>query len=172
MTESAGAEPSEATEPEGQWPHVVNLLADDERPIEVGQFEICEQGRIARRSFELPLEFSFVYEGGRYDCRVDLAEEESVQITADLARLPYTAESPRGRQRALRLLSATGLLSSGRLKIADGGWIRYEGRKAPPRPCTPACVMASVVALMLELKPTTQLLRLALGAERIAVPAN
>lgn len=172
MTSGAEAEWNESTGAERQWPHVVELLAENERPIEVNQYQLGEHGRIARRSFDLPLQFSFVYQGGRFDCRVDLSQEEAVQITSDLARLPFTVESPHGRARALRLLSAKGLLSSGRLTVSENGWIRYEARKVPPRPCTPSSVVASVAAMILELKPTTQLLRQALGSAWIAAPAS
>ncbi len=159
MSEQPDKGPEAAAQGDGQWPHVVDLLAENEQPIEVDQFELCDQGRLARRRFDMPLEFSFVYDGGRFDCRVDLSQDEAVEVSAKLARLPYTAESPRCREKALRLLSASDLLPSGRLSISEGGWIRFEGRKAPPRPCTPACVMASVVALVLELRPMARLLR-------------
>lgn len=159
MTKAAEAEQSGASVQESPWHHVVDLLAEDERPIEVGQYEVCAQGRLTRRRFDLPLEFSFVYDGDRFDCRVDLSKEKAVGLRARLARLPFTAESPAGRARALRLLSAKGLQSSGKLTLSEGGWIDYEGHKAPPRPCTPACVLSSVAALVLELKPLAQLLR-------------
>ena len=172
MTERSDGDQGDAKLLDGEWTHVVSVLGENAHPVEVGQFEVGDEGRITRRSFDLPLEFNFVYDGGHFDCQVDLTKEQSVRLSSTVGRLPFTAESTEGRKHALRLLAAKGILSNGRLSLSDGGWIHYEGRKAPPRPCTPASVLASVAALVLELKPVLRLIRQSLEPAGCAASAS
>ena len=118
------------------------------------------------------MQFSFDYMGAVFDARLDTAEAASLNLRANLGKLPYTAESSIARRVTLRLIACAGRLPRGRIFIDERDDLLLEADIAPPKPQTPVSIMAAVTALLLDAKPYLELVAEAWSGTSRPVPVK
>lgn len=136
-------------------------------PLEVGDLDLHPEGNIYPRPGDLPMVFQFVYEGIHFDAELSADREGPLTLTANLGVLPYSAETPCGRQAILTLLRE-GAPAYGKLELDRDGRVRITLSAATQRPRTPVFIMATITALLIDARPYIQVMRTA-GALRSAV---
>ena len=131
----------------------IEALAKQNLPLEFGAVELDAGGRVTPRDPAKPLNFRFHYLGVPFDVEVPGAESTEIRLAADLGELPYTAESPIGRQYAQQLVRAAATLPHGRIFIDHRQHIRLEATCARPNPSTISQVFAAIAVILLESLP-------------------
>jgi hypothetical protein len=147
-TELADAEPPAAT----AW------HTDRNFPVRVGEIQIDEQGRIRPRDSAVPLNLGFAYRGIQYHAEVETTSEPRVRLTADLGKLPYSMEIGAGRHLIRCILNSSARAYYGRINLSQDQDIFLEAELTPPEPFTPASLMATLTALLLDFQPYLDLL--------------
>ncbi|MFQ5466943.1 MAG: hypothetical protein ACE5DS_02300 [Kiloniellaceae bacterium] len=133
--------------------------------LQAGDVGIAEDGAPRPRGDDVPPIFAFAYRGARFVARIDSTPNaRTVYLSADLGKLPYSLEVGAGRRTARTIIALSHGLPRGRLSLTDDHDIHLDAKAAAPEPVTPASVMATVVALLLDFKSHLDLLRDALSA--------
>lgn len=133
-------------------PQAIDVLTGQAVPFPLKALAVDASGRIARRDHG-EVVFSFAVVGTEFRaCARSGASRVQVAVEADLARLPFSAESPAAR-RDLQRLAAETRLAHGRLVLVDQRQLSLSTRVDVPAPATPVDVIAGLVAMVLELRP-------------------
>ncbi len=127
-------------------------------PLKVGEIQIDERGRIQPRDSTVPLSLGFAYRGVEYHAQVETAPEPRVRLTAELGKLPYSMEIGEGRRLIRRILGESARVPHGRINLSEGHDLHLEAVSTPPEPFTPASLMATLTALLLDFQPYLDLL--------------
>ena len=127
-------------------------------PVNVGEVQIDEQGRIRPRDSSVPLNLGFAYRGIQYHAEVETTSEPRVRLTADLGKLPYSMEIGAGRHLIRCILNSSARAYYGRINLSQDQDILLEAELTPPEPFTPASLMATLTALLLDFQPYLELL--------------
>lgn len=145
-------EPSESDGRVSGQKSAVRSVADTALPLEVGTIAVGEDGHIRHNGDDRPLHFRFTACGIRFEA--DLAHKDApLRLTANLGKLPYSAESPDGRRLARSVLAATDRLRHGQILLSDEQDMILQGERKPPSPRTPVNVIATAAALIVDFKP-------------------
>lgn len=156
MTQS---EPSnEASASRNSLLEAVESLVSEGRPLEVGDFELTADGKLRRRSSDKPLAFSFDFRGIFIDVEVATGGGGAITLRAALGNLPFSAESPKARRAIRCIVAVAGQQQRGRLYLGEDQILRLEASAEPPAPCTPAAVVATIAALLLDFLPILNIL--------------
>ena len=131
----------------------------------MGAVEIGEDGHIAHSDADRKLHFRFSACGLDFEAEI-AGKKAPLRLKANLGKLPFTAESPDGRRLARSVLAATDRLSHGQILLSDEQDMVLQGELSPPSPRTPANVIATAVALILDFKPYINLLSEAVSVRR------
>ncbi len=134
------------------------LVAGRRSPIKIGEYRVDEQGRIQPRDETEPLRLGFAYRGVEYHAVIETVSEPLVRLTAELGKLPYSLEIGEGRRLVRRILDGSARASHGRISLSEDDDIRLEATSTPPEPFTPASLMATLTALLLDFQPYLDLL--------------
>ncbi|MBL8836640.1 MAG: hypothetical protein JNL66_10360 [Alphaproteobacteria bacterium] len=133
-------------------PQAVDVLTGQTVPFPLRALSIDSAGRIVRRDHADAV-FGFAVAGTAFRaCARERAGGIQVAVEADLATLPFSAESP-GARRELRELAAEARLSNGRLLVVDHRTVALSTAIDVPGPASPVDVITHLVALVLELRP-------------------
>jgi hypothetical protein len=149
-------------------PQAIDVLTGQPVPFPLKALVVDASGRIARRETS-DVVFSFSVVGTEFRaCARSSTDGVQLAVEADLALLPFSAESPAAR-RALQRLAAESRLAQGRLVVVDHRQLALSTRLDVPAPAAPVDVIAGLVAMVLELRPyLTRIAELLAGA----VPAR
>ena len=161
-SEPVGPTPSAGAE----MPAAAAAIAGRRFPLEVGEFQIDEQGRIRLRDDAAPLRFGFAYRGVEYDAEVETAAGPTVRLTAELGKLPYSMEIGEGRHLIRRILCESARAPHGSIGLDENDDMRLEAVSAPPEPFTPASLMATLTALLFDFQPYLDLVARVLDGAR------
>jgi hypothetical protein len=143
---------AQAAQAPAALPQAIDVLTGEPVPFPLKALVVDASGRIARCETSDVL-FSFAVVGTEFRaCARSGAAGVQVAIEADLARLPFSAESPAAR-RELQRLAAESRLTQGRLVLVDHRQLSLATRVDVPAPATPVDVIAGLVAMVLELRP-------------------
>jgi hypothetical protein len=145
-------------------------VANAPLPLEFGGVAIGEDGHIERTHQDRPLSFRFSACGVVFEAEI-AGRTAPLRLRADLGKLPYTAESPEARSLARIVLGASGRLRRGHILLTPEHDMVLEGELTPPSPRTPASVIATAVALVLDFQPYLDLLGEAVALRRGVRPA-
>lgn len=137
----------------------LRVVAEHARPLEVGRLELDGNGALRERASEEPLRFQFHYRDVPFDAEVGASEDSRLHLSARLGHLPFTAESPIGRRAISDLIAKAGRFAGGSLGLAEDRGIVLVGSMLPPKPRTPVSIMATVTALILEMRPRLDFVR-------------
>ncbi len=159
--DASGNEPSESEAGNGAGSSTVKKVGEAALPLEVGSLALGEDGHIEHGREDTPLHFRFTACG--LDFEADLAGKGApLRLTANLGKLPYTAQSPDGRRLARSVLAATDRLRRGQILLTENQDIILQGELTPPSPRTAVNVIATATALILDFKPYIDLMAEAL----------
>jgi len=158
------AAPLQAAPLQAALPQAIDVLTGQPVPFPLKALAVDEAGRIVRRESSEVL-FSFTVVGTEFRaCARAGAAGVQLAVEADLAPLPYSAESPAARQ-ALQRLAAESRLSHGRLLVVGHRQLALSTHIDVPAPAAPVDVIAGLVAMVLELRPyLTRIAELLAGA--------
>lgn len=144
----------------------VGELAGATLPLEVGSISVGEDGHIRCSNEDRPLAFRFTACGVQFEAEI-ASRSAPLRLRADLGKLPFSAESPEARSLTRVVLGATGRLRRGHILLSSEHDMVLEGELAPPSPRTPASVIATAVALVLDFQPYLALLAEAVALRRV-----
>lgn len=145
----------------------VNRLAGGALPLEVGSVVLGDDGHIRCSPHDRALAFRFSACGIQFEASI-ADRSAPLRLRANLGKLPYSAESPEARSLTRSVLAATGRLRRGHILLTPEHDMMLEGELTPPSPRTPARVIATAVALVLEFQPYLALLGEAVAVRREA----
>jgi hypothetical protein len=157
--------------PQAALPQAIDVLTGQAVPFPLKALAVDASGRIARREHG-EVVFSFAVVGTEFRACARSADARSgaggvqIAVEADLARLPFSAESPDAR-RELQRLAAESRLAQGRLVLVDQRQLSLSTRIDVPAPASPIDVIAGLVAMVLVCAPFTRI-GAAAGAARRA----
>jgi len=135
----------------------VKEMGDTALPLEVGGVVLGEDGHIRVTNEDRPIHFRFSACGIEFEA--SLADKGApLRLSANLGKLPFSAESPDARRLARTVMAATDRLGRGHILLSAEQDMVLEGELNPPSPRTPANVIATAVALVLDFKPYIDLL--------------
>ena len=127
-------------------------------PLKAGEIRVDERGQIRSRDEAAPLRLGFAYRGVEYRAEVETKSAPQVRLTAELGKLPYSMEIGEGRRLIRRILHQSARAPHGRIGLSEDDDIRLEAVSTPPEPFTPASLMATLTALLLDFQPYLDLL--------------
>lgn len=160
-----GAEPGEGAGIPESTKTAVSQLAGATLPLEVGSVTLGEDGHIRCSNEDRPLSFRFAACGVQFEAEI-AGRSDPLRLRAHLGKLPYSAESVEARSLTRVVLGATGRLRRGHILLSPEHDMVLEGELAPPSPRTPARVIATAVALVLDFQPYLALLAEAVALRR------
>jgi hypothetical protein len=143
-------------------------LAKRDAPLQVGDFEIDDEGRLRPRTDGEPLVFGFSYRGADFIARILSGPEPHVSLSAELGKLPFSAQVGNRRRLARRIVEATERLPHGHIRLSEDQDMHLSAEAPAPAPLTPVRVMAALTALLLEFKPYLELLHEAVNAPPVS----
>lgn len=143
----------------------VNRLAGATLPLEVGSLMLGDDGHIRCAPADRALSFRFSACGVPFEASI-AGRNAPLCLRANLGKLPYSAESPQARSLTRTVLAATGRLRRGHILLTPEHDMMLEGELTPPSPRTPARVIATAVALVLDFQPYLALLGEAVSLRR------
>lgn len=135
------------------------LIAGRCFPLRAGDIQVDARGRIVARDATLPLRFGFAYRGVEYEAAVETKTAlRQVRLTAELGKLPYTMEIGEGRRLIRQILCESERAPHGGIGLSERDDMRLEAISTPPEPFTPASLMATLTAMLLNFQPYLDLL--------------
>lgn len=135
----------------------LEISREEELPLQLHHVELSESGEVRRRRKDADLTFSFIHRGMPFACECTTTEEPELKIVGELGKLPFTAESTKGRHFLKHLAVATNNLPKGRFAILDNQDVRLLAEVVPPQGLTPVSLIAALTAVLLQFKPFFEL---------------
>lgn len=130
--------------------------------------EWMDQG-LARLGPTTPLDFRFTWRGIRFAARAEArGERMALDLSGDLATIPYSAEDARSRARLFRFLACLGDGDSCRMAVVGWNTVRYHGSVDVAPSFTAADVVTGAVTLLLAARPYIEIIE----ELRAAVPGD
>lgn len=160
-----GPEPGDGGRARESVLSAVNRLAGAALPLEVGSLTLGDDGHLLCSSDDRALAFRFSACGIQFEAEI-AGRSAPLRLRANLGKLPYSAESVEARSLTRSVLAATARLRRGHILLTPEHDMVLEGELAPPIPRTPACVIATAVALVLDFQPYLALLGEAVAVRR------
>lgn len=145
--------------------NTMRVLSEVEAPLEVGDVELDREGHVRARVGDLPMRFSFVYRRINFTAELPADREAPLTLNAVVGILPFSSENAFGRRVAHRMLTAA-RLPRGRFLLDVHSRVHVYLSAIPPRPRTPVSVVATAVALLMDIKPHLDLFEVALRRPR------
>ena len=168
--------PAQTALAQAALPQAIDVLTGQAVPFPLKALAVDASGRIARREHG-EVVFSFAVVGTEFRACARSADARAgaggvqIAVEADLARLPFSAESPDAR-RELQRLAAESRLAQGRLVLVDQRQLSLSTRIDVPAPASPVDVIAGLVAMVLELRPYLTRIAALLAGAAAARPAT
>jgi hypothetical protein len=152
---------------------VKSLATVMEGPIEVDQVRVGENGQLSPRTGAAPLRFTFLDRGRTFLGRlVRVGARARLHIAGEIARIPYTVESPAARATLLAALRGTPRPPLGRLVVGPAHTICVEGELAFDAPVTPNRVIAAAAMFVAATRPAAERIASAGAGQSAPVPAK
>jgi len=139
------------------------LLNMQQLPPEEPRLRIKADGSLQIGRKDGQIEFAFHYLGLTFEANTrPTAAGTVVQLSADIAPLPYSAEGVPTRRAVLAIIESSQAMADARLVISKHRRIYCIGRAMLPSPWEPQDVIASATRLVLVVKPYLVMLKEAL----------
>jgi hypothetical protein len=139
------------------------LLNLQQLPPEEPRLRINADGSLQIGRKDGQIEFAFHFLGMTFEANTrPTASGTVVQVSAEIAPLPYSAEGVATRRAVIAILDASQALSDARLVVSKNRWIYCIGKAALPDDWEPKDVIAAATRLVLEVKPYLAMLQEAL----------
>lgn len=135
------------------------LLSRQAVPPEVDNLRINPDGTVRLGRAGEVVEFSFTYLDRRFTASTRVTQGGPIlQISADIAPCPYSAEGIEARRAAIAVISASQALPHARLVITKAKQICCIGKMSVKQPWTPVDLISAATRIMLEIRPYLQAL--------------
>jgi len=147
----------------------IPLLNMQQLPPEEPRLRINSDGslQIGRRDGQI--EFAFNYLGFTFEANTrPTASGTVVQLAAELAPLPFSAEGVAKRRTVIAIIEAAQTLPEARLVVSKNRWIYCIGKAVLPTHWQPQDVITAATRLVLEVKPYLRMLNEALPGRTTA----
>lgn len=141
----------------------IPLLKLQQLPPEEPRLRINPDGTLQIGRKDGQIEFAFRFLGFTFEANTrPTAAGTVVQLSAEIAPLPYSAEGVATRRAVVAILDAAQTLPEARLVVSKHRWIYCIGKAALPDRWEPKDVIAAATRLVLEVKPYLVMLQEAL----------
>jgi hypothetical protein len=115
------------------------------------------------------IEFAFHYLGLTFEANTrPTAAGTVVQVAAEVAPLPYSAEGVATRRAVIAIIEASQAMPEARLVVSKSRWIYCIGKGMLPTHWEPQDVITAATRLVLEVKPYVVMLQEALPSRPVA----
>ena len=139
------------------------LLKLHEIPPEEPRLRVNPDGTLQIGRKDGQIEFAFQFLGFSFEANTrPTAQGTVVQLSAEIAPLPYSAEGVAARRVTIAIIEASQAMPEARLVISKHRWIYCIGKAGLPEPWEPQDVIIATTRLVLEVKPYLLMLREAL----------
>jgi hypothetical protein len=139
--------------------HIVSEIKIGDVTIGDLSQEIENKGLLVHKKGVGQLEFRFVYLGFPFAVRAEAGTKgSSIDIRSILGYLPYSSESLRDRQGAMKVLAAASGALGRRVRFGKGQRLEMSDRRTSKDPLTPVNLVSLMTSIMLEAKPFLDLL--------------
>lgn len=137
----------------------MEMLAKKLLPADVDHLRIGEDGKLRIGRTGGLVEFQFAFMGVRFNANTrQIQSGPIVQISGDIAPLPYSAEGVPLRRSVMAIISATQELEQMRLAVSKQKTILCAGRAPIEEAWTPVDMIAATSGMILEIKPYLEML--------------
>jgi hypothetical protein len=139
------------------------LLKLQQLPPDEPRLRINADGTLQIGRKDGQIEFAFHYLGLTFEANTrPTASGTVVQVSAEVAPLPFSAEGVAARRAVVAIIDASQAMSEARLVVSKHRWIYCIGKSTLPENWEPKDVIAAATRLVLEVKPYLVMLREAL----------
>ena len=141
----------------------IPLLKLQQLPPEEPRLRINADGTLQIGRKDGQIEFSFHFQGVTFDANTrPTATGTVVQVAAEIAPLPYSAEGVATRRAVVAIIEASQAMPEARLVVSKSRWIYCIGKAGLPGHWEPQDVITAATRLVLEVKPYLVMLQEAL----------
>lgn len=137
---------------------VVEFLTGMDEAVEFGSLSVSAHGRLQHGAAVSDLAFALINKGIHFRCLWRMQPRAMLIVTTDLGKLPYSIETSASRFALKRLIEATPAEVKWRFALTEDHDMRLMAVVLPPVPHTLTSVIAGLVALILEIRPFTDLM--------------
>ncbi|WP_374377143.1 hypothetical protein [Dongia sp.] len=138
---------------------ILPMLANSTLPPGVDHMHIEADGRVRLGSGGELIEFGFSFMDVPFTASTRQVQTGPIiQISGEIAPLPYTAEGIVVRRSVVAIIAASQELAYSRLAISKQKTILCVGKAPFTIPATPAELIAAATSVILEVKPFLQIL--------------
>lgn len=128
-------------------------------PPEVDNLRIEADGTVRLGRAGEVVEFGFTYLNRRFTASTRMIQSGPIlQISADIAPVPYSAEGIETRRAAIAIISSSQGLRHARLVITKSKQICCIGKIPVKQPWTPVDLISAATRIILEIRPYLQAL--------------
>jgi hypothetical protein len=139
------------------------LLNLQQLPPEEPRLRINADGSLQIGRKDGQIEFAFNFLGVTFEANTrPTAGGIVVQVAAEIAPLPYSAEGVATRRAVIAIIDASQVMPEARLVVSKSRWIYCIGKAALPGSWEPQDVIIAATRLVLEVKPYLVMLQEAL----------
>jgi hypothetical protein len=140
-------------------PSILPMLANSTLPPGVDHMHIATDGTVRLGKGGELVEFGFSFMDVPFTATTrQIQSGPIIQISGEIAPLPYSAEGVVMRRSALAIIEASQDLAQSRLAISKDKTILCVGKAPFSMPATPVDLIAAVASVILEVKPFLQIL--------------
>jgi hypothetical protein len=141
------------------------LLNLQQLPPEEPRLRVNADGSLQIGRKDGQIEFAFNYLGITFEANTrPTANGTVVQVAAEIAPLPFSAEGVATRRAVIAIIEASQVMPEARLVVSKSRWIYCIGKGALPGNWEPQDVITAATRLVLEVKPYLVMLQEALPA--------
>jgi len=148
----------------------LSMLKLQQLPPDEPRLRIHADGSLQIGSKDGQIEFAFNYLGLTFEANTrPTASGAVVQVAAEIAPLPFSAEGVAARRTVIAIIEASQVMPEARLVVSKSRWIYCIGKAALPGDWEPLDVITAATRLVLEVKPYLVMLQEALPSRPKAV---
>lgn len=137
----------------------MEMLARKLLPSDVDHVRIGDDGRLQVGRGGGLVRFAFTYMDVAFNANTRLIESGPVvQISGEVAPLPYSAEGIAIRRSAMAIIDASQSLEQARFAISKKKTILCVGKAPIAEPWQPVDLIAAAASIILEIRPCLQML--------------
>jgi hypothetical protein len=137
----------------------MDMLARNELPADVGHVRLDEEGRLRIGRGGGLVEFKFTYMDVVFSANTrQIQSGPIVQISGEVAPLPYSAEGIEIRRSTMAIINASQTMEYVRFAISKQKTILCVGKAPISEPWDPIDLIAAAASVILEIHPCLQML--------------
>lgn len=137
----------------------MEMLARKMLPAEIGHLRLDDEGKLRINRGGGLVEFSFSFMDVPFNANTrQIQSGPVVQISGEVAPLPYSAEGVTVRRATMAIIAASETLEHTRLAISKQKTILCVGKAPIEEPWGPVDLIAAAASVIIEVRPYLQML--------------